>query len=142
MSGRGPKLLHDGYGTKPWPGPGPAPGPGNPPRTFSSVVPPASRVASGSAPAPEPEPAAALQQPPAMSGAASFAPKRARFQGLHVKLISLLQNEQWLTRPDPGLERQQEAVERLCALVAVMRAGGDFGLIDDLLAQAEDASCR
>ena len=77
-----------------------------------------------------------------MSGAAICAPKRARFQALHVKLISLLQNEQWLTRPDPGLERQQEAVERLCALVAVMRAEGDFGLIDDLLAQAEDASCR
>jgi peptide-methionine (R)-S-oxide reductase len=46
------------------------------------------------------------------------------------------------TRPDPGLERQQEAVERLCALVTVMRAEGDFGLIDDLLAQAEDASCQ
>jgi hypothetical protein len=106
------------------------------------VVPPASRAAGGSAPAPEPEHAAVLQQPPAMSGAASFAPKRARFQGLHVKLVSLLQIERCITSAAARQERQKEAVERLCALVTVMRAEGDFHLIDDLLAQAEDASCR
>jgi hypothetical protein len=77
-----------------------------------------------------------------MSGAASFAPKRARFQGLHVKLVSLLQIERCITSAAARQERQKEAVERLCALVTVMRAEGDFHLIDDLLAQAEDASCQ
>ena len=149
MSGFEPKLLTDGYRTKPWPGPGPAPGPGNPPRTFSSVVPPASRAAGGSAPAPEQEPAAVLQQPPAMSGAASFAPRRARFQSLHVKLVSLRQVEEVILTEDPESSRADDArvrlmevIDRLCALVTVMRAEGDFGLIDDLLAKAEDASCR
>jgi hypothetical protein len=80
-----------------------------------------------------------------MSGAASFAPNRARFQGLHVKLVSLRQHQEAIrmgASTNDGMVRQQEVIERLCALVAVMRAQGDFGLIDDLLAQAEDASCR
>ena len=82
-----------------------------------------------------------------MSGAASFAPRRARFQGLHVKLVSLRQVEEAVRtgklfeRLDAA-ERRKEVIERLCALVTVMRDEGDFGLIDDLLAQAEDASCR
>jgi hypothetical protein len=82
-----------------------------------------------------------------MSGAKSFAPRRARFQSLHVKLVSLRQTEEavrtgkLLERLDAA-ERRNEVIERLCALVAVMRAEGDFGLIDDLLAQAEDALCR
>jgi hypothetical protein len=80
-----------------------------------------------------------------MSGAASFAPKRARFQGLHVKLVSLRQHQEAIrmgASTTDGMVRQQEVVERLCALVTVMRAEGDFQLIDDLLARAEDASCR
>lgn len=80
-----------------------------------------------------------------MSGAASFAPKRARFQGLHVKLVSLRQHQEAIrmgASTNDGMVRQQEVIERLCDLVTVMRAEGDFGLIDDLLAQAEDASCR
>ena len=142
MSGFEPKLLTDGYRTKPWPGPDTTP---LPPRTFSSVVAAASRAAGGSAPAPEQEPAAVLQQPPAMSGAESFAPRRARFQGLHVKLVSLRQHQEAIrmgASTNDGMVRQQEVIGRLCALVTVMRDEGDFGLIDDLLAQAEDASCR
>ena len=131
MSGREPKLLTDGYRTAPWPGPLPVPGPMKPPTTLSSVVPPASRAAGGSAP----------------SGADGLAPKRARFQALHVQLVALRQNEEAVrtgTRiiADQAMVRQKEVIERLCALVTGMRAAGDFHLIDDLLAQAEDASCR
>ncbi len=131
MSGREPKLLTDGYRTAPWPFPLLVPGPMKPPTTVSSVVPPASRAAGGSAP----------------SGADGLAPKRARFQTLHVQLVALRQNEEAVrtgTRiiADQAMVRQKEVIERLCALVTVMRAAGDFHLIDDLLAQAGDASCR
>ncbi|MFN7596857.1 MAG: hypothetical protein ACK5PT_08945 [Cereibacter sp.] len=131
MSGREPKLLTDGYRTAPWPFPLPVPGPMKPPTTLSSVVPPASRAAGGSAP----------------SGADGLAPKRARFQTLHVQLVALRQNEEAVrtgTRitADQAMVRQKEVIERLCALVTVMRAAGDFHLIDGLLAQAGDASCR
>ena len=43
---------------------------------------------------------------------------------------------------DDVMVRQKEMIDRLCDLVTVMRDEGDFGLIDDVLAQAEDASCR
>ena len=76
-----------------------------------------------------------------MSGAEGAA-TRARFQTLHIKLVSLLQNERCITSAAARQEQHQEVIDRLCFLVRVMRAKGDFQLIDDLLAQAEDASCR
>lgn len=82
-----------------------------------------------------------------MSGAAIFAPKRARFQTLHVKLVSLRLHQEMIRTgnrisADDAMVRQQEVIDRLCDLVAVMRDEGDFGLIDDLLAESEAAPCR
>ena len=79
-----------------------------------------------------------------MSGAEGAA-TRARFQTLYTKLVSLRQHQEAIrmgASTTDGMVRQQEVVERLCALVTVMRAERDFQLIDDLLAQAEDALCR
>jgi hypothetical protein len=82
-----------------------------------------------------------------MSGAKSVASRRARFQALRIKLLSLRLDREAIRSgnrlaADDAVVRENDMIERLCELVTVMRAEGDFHKIDDLLARVGDASCR
>ena len=82
-----------------------------------------------------------------MSGVYSRWPVRARL-ALLSDLLQALRIEQEMIRTgnritaDAAMVRQNRVIDQLAELCGDMRAEDDFHRIDDLLAQAEDASCR
>ncbi len=82
-----------------------------------------------------------------MSGAKSFASRRARFETLAGLLLSLRMDHEAIrtgnrTAADNAMVRQNRVIERLSELSGVMRAEGDVLWVDDVLkvlAEAETA---
>jgi hypothetical protein len=82
-----------------------------------------------------------------MSETGSFHRVHARFETMQNLLKTLRIDEEDIrngTRlaADAAIVRQSRVIESLCEISAVMQAKGDFALIENLLAEAEEAAWK